>query len=103
MQNAPTAEATTRPVPPLTHRQRDILAWLFERARAGEPPPGLRDIGRHFGIHSPNGVLTHVKALERKGYVRRRKDLSRHIVILRDPDGRRVASWRPVYDDEASE
>src|SRR5438132_8921874 len=34
-------------------------------------PPAIRDICEEFGISSPNGVMCHLKALEKKGYINR--------------------------------
>ncbi len=56
----------------LTDRQRAVLDWIVEFMREHRLPPTLREIGRAFGISSP-GVLGHLRALERKGYVRRGK------------------------------
>ena len=42
-------------------------------------PPTLREIGAHMGIKSTNGVNDHLRALERKGYLRHREDGNRHI------------------------
>ena len=55
----------------LTPRQRQILdfirSWIDDLGYA----PTVRDIGRHFGIRSPNGVRGHLKALEAKGMIER--------------------------------
>lgn len=50
----------------LTARQREILAFF----RGREYPPSIREIGENFGITSPNGVVCHLKALIKKGYLR---------------------------------
>ena len=34
-------------------------------------PAAIRDIGKEFGIVSPNGVMCHLKALEKKGFINR--------------------------------
>src|SRR3954467_8864325 len=55
----------------LTQRQRDILDFISASiAERGFPPP-LREIGEHFNIRSTNGVNDHLKALEKKGHLRR--------------------------------
>ena len=41
---------------------------LEQKASAG---PTVREIGEHFDIASPNGVMCHLKALEKKGMISR--------------------------------
>ncbi len=55
--------------PPLTERQRQALDFISQCLRERGYPPTLREIGRHMGIRSTNGVNDHLKALERKGYL----------------------------------
>lgn len=55
---------------PLSPRQRRCLeAVLAHRRRTGLPPT-YRELGRALAIASTNGVRGHLKALERKGYLR---------------------------------
>jgi repressor LexA len=54
----------------LTARQREILQFIGEFVRANGMPPTVREIGAEFGISSA-GVFGHLKALERKGYLKR--------------------------------
>ena len=53
--------------PRLTSRQRDILDYIIGCFVAWGHAPTIREIAAHFGISSPNGVTSHLKALERKG------------------------------------
>ena len=55
----------------LTDRQQQILDFIAESINARGFPPTLREIGEHFGIRSTNGVNDHLKALEKKGFLRR--------------------------------
>src|SRR5215213_4057429 len=55
----------------LTQRQRDILDFISASIVERGFPPTLREIGEHFGIRSTNGVNDHLKALEKKGHLRR--------------------------------
>jgi repressor LexA len=69
---------------PLTARQREILDFIRQFiARVGYPPT-VRDIGAHFGF-VPRSVFDHLKALERKGYLKRDAAKSRSLQILNDP------------------
>jgi repressor LexA len=55
----------------LTERQREILDFIAASISDRGYPPTLREIGEHFGIRSTNGVNDHLKALEKKGHLRR--------------------------------
>jgi repressor LexA len=55
----------------LTDRQREILDFITSSIGERGYPPTLREIGMHFGIRSTNGVNDHLKALEKKGHLRR--------------------------------
>jgi repressor LexA len=65
----------------LTARQREVLDFIRHfMAQAGYPPT-VREIGAHFGL-VPRSVFDHLKALERKGYLRRIASKSRSLQIL---------------------
>jgi repressor LexA len=55
----------------LTKRQNEIWNFISVFCEERGYPPTLREIGEHFGIKSTNGVNDHLKALEKKGYLRR--------------------------------
>lgn len=57
-------------LPNLTPRQQQILDYIRKRQQSGISPT-YREIGDRFGINTPNGVLCHIKALEKKGYLER--------------------------------
>lgn len=68
----------------LTARQREVLEFIRHfMAQAGYPPT-VREIGAHFGL-VPRSVFDHLKALERKGYLRRIASKSRSLQILESP------------------
>lgn len=69
-------------VRPLTARQQVILDFIVTAIRTRGYPPTLREIGREFSIRSTKGVNDHLEALERKGKIRRQKDLSRAIEVM---------------------
>lgn len=71
----------------LTARQRAILDFIRQHIQRESMAPTLREIGKAFGIRSTNGVNDHLRALERKGYIRRHEMLSRAIVIAADGGG----------------
>jgi repressor LexA len=55
----------------LTDRQRQIYDFVVKNIREKGYAPSIPEIGARFKIASTNGVSDHLKALERKGYIRR--------------------------------
>jgi len=58
-------------LPLLTARQKEIYDFLLKTIREKGYAPSIPEIGRQFKIASTNGVADHLKALEKKGYIRR--------------------------------
>lgn len=58
-------------MPTLTARQKEIYDFLLKTIREKGYAPSIPEIGSQFKITSTNGVADHLKALERKGYIRR--------------------------------
>lgn len=54
-----------------------ILEFIRRSIRDRGYPPTLREIGAQMGIRSTNGVSDHLRALERKGHLRREDMKSR--------------------------
>ena len=67
----------------LTDRQRQVLDFVTGYIAENGYPPALRDIAAHLGVNGTFGVMKHLDALERKGYVRRGSGSSRGIALLR--------------------
>ena len=65
----------------LTSRQREIFNFVREFIKKRGYPPSVREIGGHFKIY-PRAVFDHLKALEKKGYLKRRGAMSRGLEIL---------------------
>jgi repressor LexA len=65
----------------LTRRQREIYEFLRDKIMNRGYGPTVREIGTHFSIRSPNGVMCHLKALERKGLIIREQNMSRAIQL----------------------
>lgn len=55
----------------LTLRQAQALDAIRQSIETNGYPPTLRELGDAIGIRSTNGVMDHLKALERKGYIER--------------------------------
>lgn len=72
----------------LTKRQREIYEFLRDKITNRGYGPTVREIGTHFEIRSPNGVMCHLKALERKGLISREQNMSRAIQLSDTPHNR---------------
>jgi repressor LexA len=73
----------------LTEKQRAVYEFIREKIRMRGYGPTVREIGSRFGISSPNGVMCHLRALERKGLINREPNMSRAITLATEsPDGR---------------
>ena len=55
----------------LTTRQASVFEFIKDRVQSRGYGPTVREIGEHFQISSPNGVMCHLRALERKGLLTR--------------------------------
>lgn len=62
---------------PLTVRQRQALTFIADHIAAHGVAPTHREIGRHMGIRSTNGVNDHLLSLERKGCILKRSQWAR--------------------------
>ena len=65
----------------LTPRQRETLGWIKDFIREHGMPPAVREIGIAFGMKS-SSAFDHLKALERKGCLKRGDLGARHLIIL---------------------
>ena len=96
----------------LTPRQREIYHFIRIKIQGRGYGPTVREIGNEFGIKSPNGVMCHLKALQKKGLIHREANMSRAIQLLQDsPSGRpaslkllgRIAAGQPLEAIEHAE
>ena len=55
----------------LTPKQQQIYNYIRKHIEGKGYPPAIRDICDAFSISSPNGVMCHLKALEKKGHILR--------------------------------
>src|SRR5438046_10422005 len=79
-------EATEDPVMPdfsqLTERQREMYEFIRDKIESRGYGPTVREIGVAFDIKSPNGVMCHLKALEKKGLIIREGFSARAIQLV---------------------
>src|SRR5271170_5096404 len=66
----------------LTERQREIYDFIREKIESRGYGPTVREIGTAFDIQSPNGVMCHLKALEKKGLIIREEGKARTIQLV---------------------
>lgn len=93
----------------LTPKQQEIFNFLCRHIREHGFPPSYEEIAEQFGFASPNAVTGHLKALERKGFIRR-SEKSRALEIT-DPSFRQsgipiigtVAAGTPILAIENRE
>src|ERR1700729_2825303 len=68
----------------LTDRQKNVYEFIRDKIRNRGYGPTVREIGTNFDISSPNGVMCHLKALEKKGLIRRDPNKSRAIELAHE-------------------
>lgn len=73
----------------LSSKQKQILAFLRRFREEKDYPPTVRDILKGCGISSTSVVDYNLKILEREGYIRRDREVSRGIEML-DKTQRRI-------------
>jgi repressor LexA len=69
----------------LTTRQQQVYRFIKDYTGANGSSPTLREISAHIGTAGTATAISHVEALEKKGYIRRREGSSRGIVLTRTP------------------
>jgi repressor LexA len=72
--------------PQLTARQQELLNYLRGYQRTNGVMPSTRDIQRHFGFSSQTAAMSHLRALEKKGAIRRHPNMARAVVFPEDLD-----------------
>lgn len=65
----------------LTDKQRLIYDFIRDKIENRGYGPSIREICTAFDIKSPNGVMCHLKALEKKGLITRAEGLARAIQL----------------------
>lgn len=72
----------------LSPRQRDVLDFIREFMNKHGLPPTVREIGAGLSVSAPRCIFDHLKALERKGFIRRRSSRARDLEIIGESDGK---------------
>lgn len=86
-----------------TRRQAQILDFIKDAIEDNGYPPTLAEIAGHFGFHSHNAAVDHLKALARKGAIELTEGASRGIRLTTEqglPLIGRVAAGSPLLAEE---
>ena len=65
----------------MTKTQRQTLDFIAHHIDRHGYAPSVKDIAREFNLASTNGVSERIVALERDGYITRRRRVARSIVL----------------------
>jgi repressor LexA len=98
----------------LTTRQEQVLGWIKESIDKTGQAPTVRELQAKLGCSAPMGVVSHLNALELKGYISRIENKNRGIIITndskREPDDivqvplvGNVACGMPIFAEEMIE
>lgn len=99
----------------LTEKQKKVLGWIKESIEKTGQAPTVRELQKKIGCSAPMGVVSHLKALENKGYIRRLPGKARGIVLVANEKGKspeemvqvplvgNVACGMPIWAEEMIE
>jgi repressor LexA len=68
----------------LTNRQQELLDYLKDEHADSGIMPSTREIQEHFGFASQTAAVSHLRALERKGAVKRLPNKARALQLVED-------------------
>ena len=78
------------PAKKLSDRQKNILKYIEAYVDERGYPPSIREIGDRVGISSTSVVDYNLKVLERDGYLRRDREVSRGLELVGNTKGRQA-------------
>lgn len=81
----------------LTDRQKQLHDFLRRYQRQHGVMPSTRDIQAHFGFASQTAAMGHLRALEKKGVIRRLAGKARAVVFPQEQQARSRTMDVPVY------
>lgn len=88
----------------LTEKQKKILDFIKVYIKENGYPPTIKEIMNKFSFSSPTSVISHLKAIEKKGYIKKFEKISRGIVlneqILNIPVLGRIPAGIPNIQEE---
>ena len=94
----------------LTRKQKEILEFIKKTMFKKGVSPTFREIMQFFGFKSIKTVQDHIKALERKGYIKKDPNKSRSIILedfsktlkdtVRVPILGQISAGKPIFAEE---
>lgn len=67
----------------LTESQKRVYDYIVSYIESNGYSPTLLDIQKGLGFNSPNAAASHVKALDKKGFIKTSPRIARSIVVLK--------------------
>lgn len=65
----------------LTSKQKQVLEWIEESVQCTGQAPTVRELQEKLGCASPMGAVSHLEALEAKGYISKVDGKARGLII----------------------
>ena len=84
----------------LTARQREVYEFIKRTIKAKGYCPTVREIGDAVSINSPNGVIGHLRALIRKGYIVRQAHMARSIQLANSKDSGSISIGSAIENNQ---
>lgn len=84
----------------LTDRQRRVYDFIVSYSRQHGYPPAMQEIAGHLGINGNLGIIKHLNALEKKGFITRSSGSSRGIRITLKSTNYPESVERMIHSDE---
>ncbi len=81
----------------LTLKQHRIIDFIEKHRREKTYPPTLKEIGDNFGI-TIGTVQDHIYALQKKGYLERKKDIARGFRVIKTDEEEFLKKNKPDAD-----
>lgn len=85
----------------LTNRQQELLDFLHQSHRETGVMPSTREIQAHFGFASQTAAMSHLRALERKGVIKRLAGKARAVVFPEELEREEIMDI-PLYGSIAA-
>ena len=70
----------------LTPRQKQVLDFIKNYISQNDYAPTYEEIGKAVKLSSTATIHNHIKALEKKGYIQKQKNVTRGLVVLSQKD-----------------
>lgn len=86
-----------------TKRQYEVLKYIIEYMGEHPVPPTLRDIQEGLGLSAHSAVASHVSALIALGYLAKKENSARSLVVLKGEDEVLIEPKESSVGEDSSE